>query len=171
MQGAVIQTEANWSKKFVQINKLAVAGTITDTKIAAVGNIGSVTAAALDGSFIYAGVATDVIQNNALPADDTQLSQTGAYLRSVALGKAGKFSGSIIAAGIVDSLQLGTVTTSNGGTPQGVAGHVMDLLEAILDTGAVLDLTKIQLKTQAAVNAYLQAKGATLNDFALVVLS
>jgi peptidyl-prolyl cis-trans isomerase A (cyclophilin A) len=171
MTDAVVETDANFSAKFVQLSRLKVAGTITNSEIVAAGNIGSITATSLSDVNIYAGVGSDIVQNNALPASTADYS-ANATIHSVQLGKTGTFSNSRIAAGSLGSMQLGTITTSNGGTPDGIAAVVIQSVSAVLDSTATkLALSKAQLKSAAALAAYLAAKGITgLNDFGIVVI-
>jgi hypothetical protein len=171
MKDAVVETDANFSAKFVQLSRIKVAGTITNSEIVAAGNIGSITAAGLSHTSIYAGLGSEVIQNSTLPAATTDFS-ANATIHSVQLGKTGTFSDSEIAAGTLGSMQLGTITTSNGGTPHGIAAVVIQSVSAVLDSSATkLVLGKKQLKDAATLAAYLAAQGITgLNDFQIVVV-
>jgi peptidyl-prolyl cis-trans isomerase A (cyclophilin A) len=167
MDKAVLQTDALFNSATVQLVKLSVAGAITDSTIATVGNIGKITAKSMTASQIYAGANSTIIGDDALPTSASDLSYE-ATITSVTLtaGK-GTFASSEIAAYTINGVSLGTVTASNGGTGFGLSAHVLASVRATLDPGGSLVLTKAQTKSAAVLSAYLTKQKKSLSDFVI----
>lgn len=170
MTDGVVQTNAplnHAAPHFDEFAHLRIGGAMNNSVIFAAGNVGTITAASMTGSRIYAGVNLSVAQNDAFPASISDL-QGPAYLLAVRLvGKNATFSDSKIAADQINSLRLGSITVANGGSPQGIAGHSIGSISGTLNPGGPLILGRAQLKSAAALSAYLTAKSINLQDFAV----
>jgi hypothetical protein len=163
--GAVIQTDAGFSKKFQQIGHIGFTGAVTNSVIFSAGNIGSVSASSFTGSRIYAGVNITVAQHGALAASTSDLSND-AFIGSVTLGKgANAFSNSLITADILTSLKMGDISTSNGGNLEGISAHTIGAISGTLVPGGILRPKKTDLKNATTLAAYEKAAKLALGDF------
>jgi subtilisin family serine protease len=97
------------------IARLSV-GTLQSSNVNATTSIAAVLAGSVQGSEIFAGVQAGLLT---LPAAVSDFSNQNAIIKSVNVK--GAFSGSQIAAWNVTNVMLRNVTTSNGGTPFGIA--------------------------------------------------
>lgn len=170
MNGASLYTLAPISPRnpgFVQLGALLVGGNIVDSRIRGNGNLGVLVGRALINSEIFAGLGDEVVDAHALPTDATGLSASA----SLQLVRVRSFSNSRIVASKVGNVSIGTITTQANGVIEGVAGRVVGSITGVLDTGARLFLTRIQTRTQAALNDYLSKKSITLQDFKVVILT
>ena len=114
------------------LGKATVSGTILFSRIQATNGIGSVTAGAINGSTIYAGLTTD---GGVLPTTQADLNPGASSIKSVTVrgsGGAPTFVNSNIAARTVGKLNLGVIQVGNGAVPFGVAG---DTIASISGTG------------------------------------
>jgi cyclophilin family peptidyl-prolyl cis-trans isomerase len=167
--GAVVQTNATFSKKFVQLSHMSVTGAMTNSVIFAAGNIGSITAASMTGSRIYAGILLATAQGGALPTGTTDFS-SAARIASVSLGRGSNaFSNSQINASILGSINLGNIDTSSSGVPDGIAAESGTSIVGYLGkTRLALGAAQLRAagKTSAAdvLAAYLTKKKITLPD-------
>jgi cyclophilin family peptidyl-prolyl cis-trans isomerase len=170
MTNSVVQTNAPLNQSaphFDEFAHLKVGGAINNSIIFAAGNVGTITASSMTNSSIYAGVNLAVAQNDAFPASISDL-QGPAFLLGVHLvGKNPMFSNSKIAADQIKSLRLGSIAVANGGNPQGVAARSIGSLSGTLNPGGKLVLGRAQLKSAAALSAFLTAKNINLQDFAV----
>lgn len=165
-----IQTTDSFTSRSLQIRTLHVGGSITGSTINATGNIGTISAASMTGSSIYAGVDATTTSDQALPVATSNFT-ADARINAVRLGNGNPaFSDSRIAAEELRSLHLGRIESSNGGAAQGVAGHVLKRLNGQLTTGSKLSLGPAQLKDATTLSAFLTRKGITLGDFAIDLL-
>jgi cyclophilin family peptidyl-prolyl cis-trans isomerase len=163
--GAVIETDGTYDKRYVQISGLSFAGAVSNSVIYSNGSIGSISAPSLTGSRIYAGVALTVAQNGTLAASATDIANDAA-IHLISLGKgAAAFSNSLISADVLDSLRLGKITSANGGTAQGVSAHQIVSISGKLDTGGTINAGPAQLKTAATLTAYETKAKLTFGDF------
>jgi hypothetical protein len=163
--GAVIETDGTFSPKFYEIARLSFTGAVSNTVIYSNGSIGSITAPSLTGSRIYAGVQLSVAQSAALAASSTDIANN-ASIGSISLGHGtAAFSNSLISADIIDSLHLGKITSSNGGTPQGISAHAIGAVAGTLEPGGVIKAGPAQLETAAKLAAYETKAKLTLGDF------
>jgi cyclophilin family peptidyl-prolyl cis-trans isomerase len=167
--GAVVQTDATFSKKFTQIQHLSFAKAVTNSVIFSAGNIGSISAPSLTGSRIYAGVEIAEAQNGGLAVNASNLSND-AKITSVSLGNgASAFSNSLINADIIGSLHLGKIASSNGGSVHGIAAHTIGSVSGTLVPGGVINAGPAQLKNATTFAAYVAKKKLTLGDFEVVL--
>lgn len=142
-------------------------GTITDRGTAdsdifsSLGNIGAVSAQTLSNTQIDAAVgATDNADNLA-----TQFS-TNTTIGSVSIGRGG-FSNSVINGATLRHVNLGAVSSSNNGTPFGVASSDIVFLTAIVDGKRV---TVSRATAQSDVTAALTKAGVTPNDLVIRIV-
>lgn len=107
------------------LGKATIGGAITNTRIQAASGIGSVTAASMNASTIYAGVNTD---GGILPvAPDDFTADTSSILSVTLKGGAGTptFVNSNIASRTLGKISVGIVQTGNAGVPFGIAGDTV----------------------------------------------
>ena len=109
------------------LNRLAVTGTVADTDIRAIDNIGVVIAGQMTGSTVFAGVADGVTGLPGAP-DFTALDADGrqATIKSFTIKGGSGFaadvdllSSSFVAAGSIGRAKVRNLTTDNGGTSFG----------------------------------------------------
>jgi hypothetical protein len=168
---STIQTSASFSKKFVQFARLNVGGAISNSIIYAVGNFGTLTAASLTNSDVYAGVSGSIAGQNALPTATSDFPNN-ATITSVVLRRAKPaFSNAHIAAEHIGSLRLGEVQLNNNQSSDGVAAEAINSVFATLDTGGVLSLGRAQLKNATVLASYIAAKKYALQDFGVNLIS
>ena len=163
--GSVIETDAGYSKKFLQIGHIGIGGAASGMVVFSAGNIGSISVGSLTDSRIYAGVEISVAQAGSLAASATDISDD-AKIGSVSVGRgANAFADSLISADILGSLSLGKVNTSNSGTPEGISAHTIGGVSATLVPGGALHAGAAQLKSAALLAKYVALKKLTLGDF------
>jgi len=143
----------NWTANFGTLGKLTSKGAITNSTIHSAGNVGNVAASSLSGSTLFAGVA-----GSSLPAALTDFSAAA----SIANLRVKTFGSSNVAAQTLGRLTLGAVTTANGGTSFGVAGHTIQALTAS-SGGKTLRLKNVA--SQADVDSAITASGLVPGDF------
>lgn len=150
-----------------QLNLTAgIVGPITDRGAAegdvinSAGNIGAVNALSMSGTRIEAGVDSADANGlaTAFSADDK--------IASVVIGKGG-FSNSVIDAGTLPRVSLGTLSSSNGGTPFGLASSDIVSLTATIDGKRV---TISRATSADAVTAALTKAGVTLTDMVIRIV-
>jgi hypothetical protein len=143
-----------------KIGAITDRGAATNDTFNSGANIGIVSALSLTGTRIYAGGPTLDAGGipTAFPADDT--------ISAVVVGKGG-FSNSIIGGGTLARVSLGPVTSTNGGTPFGVAAHKILSLIATVD-GKRLALARAT--STAQVTAALTKAGITPNDLVIRIV-
>jgi len=130
-------------------------GAMTNSKVAAGGNIVAVQASSLTGDKIFAGAP---IKGDVLP----HAAGDFAAAKRISLVSTKHFSDTQIAASVLGAMNLGTVVTNNGGVEEGVAGTKIASLFAKLDTGKKLVGGNINSAT--ALNKVLATAGG-LGDF------
>ena len=164
MTGGSVQTTALYNSTLTQLQRLTIAGAMTDSTVTAVGNIGTVTARSMSGSHVYAGANSTIVGDGGLPESTSDLSAQAA-IQSVTLtaGKA-TFADSDIGAYTLGRVRLGRVAVAAGGPALGVSAHALSALSATLDPGGGLVLGAAQLKSETVLQAYLtKQKKAVLN--------
>lgn len=147
----------NWTAHVGTLGKLTSKGAITNSTVHSTGNIGSVAASTLTGSTIFAGVAT-LPGGQALPAAASDFAASA----SISSLRTKTFTNSDVAAQTLGRFTLGQVTTANGGTPFGIAGHTIQALTAA-SAGKTLRLKNVA--SAADVAAALTASGLAAGDF------
>lgn len=139
------------------LGKLAV-GSLSGSDIRASGSIAGITAGSLANSRLFAGVRNDL---NSLPTQSSDFADLSATIRSIAVkGRAlSAVSNTLLAAPIIGKLNLGGITTDNGGTRFGIAAMRIDAVSALTSSG-VLSLKRLDSPSQST----------TVQDFALELL-
>lgn len=142
------------------VGRVTSRGAISGSQVASSGDVTSVAAASLSGSQILAG-------NPPLGAGSVPTaSPTAATIGAVTVGRGG-FGSSVIGASSLGRLSLGAVTSTNGGTPFGVAAHQIVSLIAVVD-GKRLFLRNVT--TAAQVTTALASAGITPNDLLIRIV-
>lgn len=132
---ADIRLTRAFAPRAVALNRLSARGAITDTNIRTTADIGTVSAASMSNSIIFAGVATGGGGggNRALPNNDADLVNT-ATIRSVTIRNrtaTPAFIDSKIAASTLGRINLGAVQVSNGGEAFGLAAREVRSVSAL----------------------------------------
>jgi hypothetical protein len=135
--GANTITNANialnraFAARATALNRLNARGAITGTRIQSNADIGTVSAASMTGSSIFAGMANGGGGGAArnLPTDVSAFV-TQATIRGVTIRTRGtpSYVGSNIAASTLGRMNLGTIQVANGGTPYGLAAQTIQSL-------------------------------------------
>ncbi|MCE9590525.1 MAG: hypothetical protein K8S99_08380 [Planctomycetes bacterium] len=121
--------------KVLSLASLSVKGIIDALTLRTPGGIGSITAASITDSDITAGLATSF---TGLPASLADYAAATAPLASVKLTGAGvTFTNTRVAAGVINTLALGTIDTANGSALLGVAGDSIKKLTALGSVGPI----------------------------------
>lgn len=144
------------------VGALRVAGVLSGD-VTTTGNINSIVAAVLNGSTITAGVQSGTV------VDTATVGQLGSsIIRNIRLttrtGDA--FSNSQIMAKQINSAALGSINTSNGGTPEGLAAVTVRSVNAKVG-GVAVRLGHKQLTDESTLQAYLASKGVSFGDFVI----
>lgn len=130
-------------RRSMGLGRLMSRGAIANSVIRAAADIGTVTAAVINGSSIYAGVAGT--GRSVLPSSAAEFSSAsiirGVIVRSPA-GTPG-FINSDIAASALGRISLGAVQVDNGGVPFGLAANSIASLRAIGAGGAVIRSSRL----------------------------
>jgi cyclophilin family peptidyl-prolyl cis-trans isomerase len=134
---AVIALTQGPGTGLTNLGSLNSAGAISGTSIRSAGNIGSITAASMTGSSIFAGVEEPAGLPVALPDAATDFVP-GVSIRALNVRNrtAASFSGSYVAAASLGRMNLGVVNTANGGVPFGLAALDLASLTAVDGAGA-----------------------------------
>lgn len=155
-------TISNWTANLGSLGKLTSRGAITGSTINSAGNVGTVAAASLTGSTVFAGVGS-LPTGQALPASSADFAAAA----SLAALRVRSFANSDVAAQTLGRLTLGQVTTDNGGTAFGVAGHTIQALTAA-SAGKTLRLKNAAAQTD--VTAAITKSGFVQGDFLVEIL-
>lgn len=128
--------------------------------ITSTGNIGAITALSMSGTRIEAGVDSADANGlaTAFSADDK--------IASVVIGRGG-FSNSVIDAETLSRVSLGTLSSSNGGVPFGLASSDIVSLTATIDGKRV---TLSRATSAEDVTAALAKAGVTLTDMVIRII-
>lgn len=140
------------------LGRANISGSINTSRIQATNGIGTVTAAAINSSTIYAGLTTD---GGVLPSSPADLNPGPSEIKSVTVKGAGgapSFVNSSIAARTLGKLSLGAVQAGNGSVPFGVAADTIASLT--FAAGSTLKLAKLTEPSQSQ----------TQQDFLVTVL-
>ncbi len=106
--------------KVPALGSLVVTGSLTNSRVRSVGNIGVVTLGGATGSDIFAGVSNSA---SGLPtAGDFTTNST---LTTFTLTGKAPFANSFVAASSIGAVTLADVTTGNGGIPFGIATQML----------------------------------------------
>lgn len=151
------------------LGQLSVGGGILATTITSIGNIGSINAALMHDSQVYAGIVS-LPAGQTLPQQTSDFS-TSATIQSVSLRRSASasFANSDIAAYTIGNLALGSVQTANAGTAFGVGAHTLKTISLTdLTSGKTVHLGKVV--STAAFNSALAAKGISQQDFVVRII-
>jgi hypothetical protein len=146
------------------LNTLSVTGNIVDSTIRSIGSVGSISAASLQNSRVYAGIVNlPNGENLPMSANDIPIS---AQIRSLRLRKSATatFVNSDVAAATLGSLNLGTVRTANAGTPFGFAARQPIMSLQLTDEATGKSAAGHNVASTAAFNGLLAAKGIPQQD-------
>jgi cyclophilin family peptidyl-prolyl cis-trans isomerase len=124
--------------KAVGLNSLSSSGAITNSLIRSAANIGTVTAGAISGSSIYAGVSATT--GGFLPTAVGDFASASS-IRGVTVRNRGTtpgFANSDVAASALGRMNLGLVQVDNAGVPFGLAADTIQSLSAVGAGGAPL---------------------------------
>jgi hypothetical protein len=167
MVGAVLRLT---SPNVNDLGQLVVRGVIQTSAIVSAGNLGPISAEALQQSVIYAGVG-QLQQGQALPASVADLADT-ASIRSISLHPRRNvlaFFASDIAATTIGNLSLGTTRVANNSVQFGVAatsiGHIL-----LRDLTNRRTINLFNITDPAALANQIAAQRLTLQDFVITVL-
>jgi cyclophilin family peptidyl-prolyl cis-trans isomerase len=152
ISGATITLSQPAVGKAKAIGSIKLTGQITNSTIRTTAGIGSITAAAMDGATIFAGV-----NGTTLPTASAGFANP-ATIASIKLKQG--FANSNVAATNLGKLALAQIVIDNGGTPFGLAADKIASLTGSVGTGVKFNLKK--LDTQADFQA--QAAGLNLMD-------
>jgi hypothetical protein len=162
MSGADIRLTRAAGPRSTAINKLTSRGAMTGTDIRSNADIGTVMAASMSNSIVYAGI--DMTPgggggggggNRALPVG-TQNFVTTATIRNVTIrNRTGTFAfaDSNIAAANLGRMNLGAVQVNNGGDPFGLAAFQLGSLNAVGAGGTPTRAARLTEPTQSLTDA------------------
>ena len=147
------------------LNRLNVRGAITGTRIRAAADIGTVTAASMNDSSVFAGVqggggGGGAGGSRTLPVDATAFVSP-ATIRNVTIRTRGtpSFIDSNIAASTLGRMSLGTVQVNNGGTPFGLAAQSIASVQGQRnDTGETARAVRLTEPADGIVAGDLQVR-------------
>lgn len=145
--------------------RLSVGGVIAAALISAAGNIGQITAQSVSHSYFYAGLAP-LTPGVTLPIDASGF-ESPASIASVILHPRGKipgFASTAVAANSIGKLSFGTIQTSNGGSPFGIATTSLGSLTA-RDISQIQTFSFADVHDAATLAAQIAARKLNLGDF------
>jgi hypothetical protein len=146
----------------LSLNALVVGGAITNTTLTTAGDVGAIVGSSLIGSTLDIGTDAGVSFGSVTAANIGSHTLRSLRLTSHA---AGAFADSTVIANTISSAVIGDVTTTNGGTPEGLAAHSLRTLSASIK-GVNILAGPAQLSDTATFNAFASSKGiASLDDF------
>jgi hypothetical protein len=155
---STITLDAAFAAGTFALRSLTVSGAFSNSRLSAAGAIGAVKVKAMTGSELYSGVG------DAAPRfpETTDLTPDAGAVGNVT---ARTFADSVIAADTLGKMKLGTVLTSNAGTPFGLTADVIGGLQAANEAKQKLKLTLTD--DPAALAAQLAAQPFTSGDFVI----
>lgn len=147
------------------LNSLYVGGAINDSTLESEGSIRAFSAQSMTDSGLYVGLV-----NPALPATTSDFANT-AEIRALVLRRSASasFADSNIAAYDVGTITLGTVQTSNGGTPFGVAGHSIQSI-TLVDQTTRRSAHESNVPNTPAFNQLLVSRGIAQGDLVVEIV-
>ena len=147
--GANITLNRAAAPRALGLGRLTTAGPMTNALIQSTADIGTVTAGAINGSSIYAGVVAN--DGGFLPTGVGNFTSSST-IRGVTVRNAGTspgFANSDIAAAILGRMNLGVVQTDNAGVPFGLAATAIASLTAVGAGGTPIRLAGLIDPTQS----------------------
>jgi hypothetical protein len=171
IHGNMVDAVVNLTAPNVQdVKTLVVRGAITNSAILTAGSLGPVSAEALQGSIVFAGVGT-LAQGETLPTSGSELA-ANSTIQSISLKPRGKvvgFLASDVSASNIGTLSLGTTRVNNNGVSFGVAATQVGSISATdLTNHRTFKLTNINDAPSLA--AEIAAMKLNLEDFVITVL-
>jgi hypothetical protein len=150
------------------LDSLSVGGAISGTTINSGNSLGSISAAQLVNSQIYAGLVAN--PSAALPTLSADYRNTS-QIKSISLhkGASASFANSDVAAYFIGTANLGGVNQSNGGTPFGLSSHSVNSV-TIVDQASAKTVHVAKPPTTTTFNSALTAKGITPVDFQVIIV-
>ena len=168
--GSTIKTYNAFVAGQTNIGRLILDGAVTTSVINTAGSIGSITAATLTNTHVFAGVNASLTDAPALPSS-TDSFVADATIGSVTLGKAAAaFSNSLIIADVLGKVHLGKITSSNDSVAFGLGAHKIAAVSGVLDIGGTINAGPAQLRSTATLSKYETAKKLSLGDFKITLV-
>ena len=155
--GATINLSQPAAAGVLALGSMNVRGSILNSTVNSVGNIGSVVAGALTGSNVYAGVTLpDAVR---LPAAaDVFTSSSGIRALTVRNRTAPSFVNSVVAASVLGRMNLGLIQTDNAGTPMGLAAALLQSISAVTQTGTPVRAVRLEEPSQSIDQGDFEAR-------------
>jgi hypothetical protein len=171
IHGNMVDAVVNLTAPNVQdVKTLVVRGAISNSVILAAGNLGPVSAEALQGSIVFAGVGT-LAQGESLPTSGSELA-ANSTIQSINLHPRGAvvgFLASDVSASNIGTLSFGTTRVNNNGVPFGVAATQIGSISAT-DLTNHRTFTLTHVNNAASLAAEIAAMKLNLGDFVITVL-
>lgn len=173
LANSTIVGDANDRANARDVAVVSVSGAISGSEIASVGNIGVIAAGSLTASAIGAGITSDDLTlAGSLPTAASDFT-ADATIAAVTLRTA--FSNSRIEAEHLGVMSLGSISTDNQATPEGLVGETVSAVRGQLstdgkNTGRVI-LGRPQLLSSAALSGYISKEGLALGDFQIDLIA
>jgi len=127
------------------VRKIELAA-LSSAQIRVAGSIKSVKVGSSDASLIFAGVRTDL---STLPTTRADFTNRKASIGSFRVNNK-VFSDTLVAAGKLGTMELGSVTTDNGGETFGLSGDSIEKVNARVDGSKVRGFSKKQSSASAS---------------------
>lgn len=164
ISGSTLQLTDPLTANGFDLSNLSAGGGISDSTIRSIGSIGSIAAASLQNSQIYAGIV-NLPSGQTLPASASDIP-ISSQIRSVRLHKSATatFVNSDIAAATLGMLSLGTVRTSNAAVPFGFATRQPVQAVQLTDEATGKTVAGHNIASTAAFNALFSSKGIAQGD-------
>lgn len=152
----------------MNLNSLVVGGAITGVTINSGNNLGSIVAAKLENSQIYAGLVAN--PSAPLPTVSADFRNTS-QIKSIVLHRSASasFVNSDIAAYTIINANLGGADQANGGTPYGLAAHAITSV-TIVDEASGKAVHVFKPSTTTSFDNALVAKGITPVDLTVRIV-
>jgi hypothetical protein len=152
----------------MNLNSLVVGGAIDGVTINSGNNLGSIVAAKLQDSQIYAGLVAS--PSAPLPTVSADFRNTSTIkLITLRRSASASFVNSDIAAYTIGNATLGGADQANGGTPYGLAAHAITSV-TIVDEGSGKTVHVSKPTTTTSFNNALVAKGVTPVDLTVRIV-
>jgi len=145
----------------VVLNHLLVGGDFNTSSLVAAGDVLNITALSMTGSSVLIGTGEGANLTNA-NSGNLGTNKLGSIQLKAVAGTA--FSNSTILADSIGSASLGSVATSNGGVPDGLAAASFKSIAATINNVA-FHAGAPQLVDQSAFDSFLTSKGLTTAEF------
>ena len=149
------------------LQTLSVGGGILNTNIQSQGSVGTIAAARMLQSSIFAGIVRPTAGQ--LPQMTTDFAST-AQIKSLSLRKSNpSFQASDVAAYLIGNANLGDVAVANNGVPFGLAAHQLHSL-TLMGAASGKTVHVNNPASSAVVNGLLASKGIAQADFVVRII-